>query len=517
MGVVTAALVLTTASILVPSAVADWKYQAASRLVSEKRRDHGTVTATDLGRAEGELRRAAQLDPRNPRIQAEWAAVTAELGHRVWTFALAPDGSRLRPGTVRDRLVKSQPYLGAAYAAYGRSLRSQPRVALGHERFGLFLNRLDAVRRTVEAERLRDAVAPELADSLGSDESLLPRALQHLQEAVRRDPASPARHLTVMAFALAHRAEIPEARAIVVQESREAIRLDRSVLPAVARLLTAQGVEVDLLWHAVPRDVVMLVDLARVLENEGRLSTAAAALEDAVGIASASSEKGIAHLAHARFLLRRGSGALALNHARQALAFAPGSADVFAVLGEAYETNGLFAEAETALQSALSAPQGADPVTLNESRERLASLLARRGDAAGVLALRSQAVQSSPNDARAHLELASALESVREFAGAIREYETARGLAPDDGGIQRTVAQAFLRQGLVREALVAAERAVLLHPADDDLRVELGDLYTRMGLPDRARAQYQQVLVRQPTHQAATRGLRDVMSLQRPG
>ncbi len=141
-------------------------------------------------------RRAARLDPRNPRIQAEWAAVTAELGHRVWTFALAPDGSRLRPGTVRDRLVTSQPFLGAAYAAYGRSLRSQPRVALGHERFGLFLNRLDAVRRTVEAERLRDAVAPELADTLGSDESLLPRALQHLQEAVHLDPASPARHLS---------------------------------------------------------------------------------------------------------------------------------------------------------------------------------------------------------------------------------------------------------------------------------------------------------------------------------
>ncbi len=92
------------------------------------------------------------------------------------------------------------------------------------------------------------------------------------------------------------------------------------------------------------------MDLARVLENEGRVSTAAAALEDAVGIASTSSEKATAHLAHARFLLRRGSGALALSQARQALAFAPGSADAFAVLGEAYEANGLFAEAETALQ-----------------------------------------------------------------------------------------------------------------------------------------------------------------------
>jgi tetratricopeptide (TPR) repeat protein len=162
-------------------------------------------------------------------------------------------------------------------------------------------------------------------------------------------------------------------------------------------------------------------------------------------------------------------------------------------------------------------PEGGDPEKLKEYRDRLASLLTRRGDAAGVLALRRQAVQSVPNDARAHLELASALESRQEVADAIREYETARGLAPDDGGMQRTVAQAFLRHGLVWEAVVAAERAIRLEPANDDLRVELGDLYSRMGLPDRAREQYQQVLARQPTHQAASRGLRAVMSLQHPG
>jgi protein involved in temperature-dependent protein secretion len=82
--------------------------------------------------------------------------------------------------------------------------------------------------------------------------------------------------------------------------------------------------------------------------------------------------------------------------------------------------------------------------------------------------------------------------------------------------MQRTVAQAFLRQGLVREAVVAAERAVRLEPADDDLRVELGDLYLRMGMPDQDRA-HQQILARQPTHEAASRGVRDVMGVQRSG
>jgi len=517
MGVVTAGFVLMTAVSLVPSAVADWKYWNASRLVSDQRRAQGAVTMADLTVVEGELRVAARLDPWNPRIQTEWAAVAAELGHRVWTFALAPDGTRLRPGTARERLVTSQRFLDAAYVAYERSLRSRPRVALNHERFGWFLNRLEAVRRTVAAERLQDAVAPELAETLGSDGSLLPRALQHLQEAVQLDPASPARRLSLVAFALAHRTAIPAARVIVVQEAREAIRLDPGVLPDVARLLTAEAVEPDLLWHAVPRDLATLVDLARILERQGRVSTAATALEDAIAIASTPSEKASVHLARARFLLRRGSGALALGLARQALAFAPGDADVFAVLAEAYEANGLLGEAEAAIGSALAMPGDGDSRKLGEYRDRLASLLTRRGDTAGVLALRRQAVQSVPNDAGAHLELARALEAARELADAIREYETARGLAPDDGGLQRTVAQAFVRLGLLWEATAVAERAVRLEPADDDVRVELGDLYSRMGLPARAREQYQQVLARQPTHQAASRGLRAVTGLQNPG
>ena len=313
LGILTAVVVAATALTLVPSAVADWKYRTAGRLVGGKERARVGLTMAGLAAAEGELRAAARLDPWSPRIQTEWAAVAAELGERVWTYAVAPDGSRLRPGTTRERLVASQPLLGVGYHAYERSLRSQPRVAFHHVRFGLFLSRLDTMRRTVAAEGVQDAVAPELAGTLGSEASLLPRALRHLQEAAHLDPGSPARHLGVAAFALANRMEIAGAREIVAQEAREAIRLDPAVLPDVARLLTAQAVEPDLLWHAVPRDAKTLVDLARILEGQGRVSTAATALEDAIAIASTSSEKVSVHLAHARFLLRRGSAELALG------------------------------------------------------------------------------------------------------------------------------------------------------------------------------------------------------------
>jgi predicted component of type VI protein secretion system len=44
--------------------------------------------------------------------------------------------------------------------------------------------------------------------------------------------------------------------------------------------------------------------------------------------------------------------------------------------------------------------------------------------------------------------------------------------------------------------------------------LDLGDLYSKMGMPDQAKAQYQTVLARQPAHEAAARGL---ASLRNPG
>ncbi len=516
-GVATALLLLATGLVLTPEAVADWQARRAHHLLGEARRGRGMPTVTEIREAETALRAAARLAPANPKIQGDWAEVAAELGRRVWVVGITPDGVILRAATARDRLIASQEYLAAAYVAYGRSVRSQPRASLTRERFGRFLASLEGMRRTVRAEGLQDLVAPSLAGSLGSHESLLPRALEQLQDAARLDPRSPERRVGLATFALAHRADLPAAREIVIESAREAIRLDPGTLRPLAGLLTARGVEPDLLWRAVPRDVATLVELARILESQRRLSTAGAALEDALAIASTPPEKALVHLARARFLLRRGSNTLALSHARQALALAPEEPEAFAVLAEAYEANQLFAEAEGAIGSALAMAGRADRERLTSYRDRLASLLTRRGDVTGLVALRRQAVHAMPNDAQAHLELGIALETARQLTDAIREYETARGLGLDDSRVQWTVAQAFVRHGLLREASAALEQAVRLSPTDDDLRVELGNLYSRMGSSDRATEQYRQVLDRHPTHEAAIRGLRAVGGTQNPG
>ena len=517
-GVVTVVLVVAAGVTLSSAGVADWKYWQTSREIGEKRKTQGTLTIADLATAEGQLRAAARLDPWSHRVHTEWAIVAAELGDRVWTFAIAPDGSRLRPGTPRQRLTSSQGFLGAAYGAYERTLRLRPLFALNHQRFGWFLARLDGVRRTVAGEHLQDAAGPQLAQPLDSGESLLPRALEQLQEAVRLEPESPARRVGLVRFALTYRAEIPLARAIVIQEAREAMRLEPRLLSDVVQLLTAQSVEPDLLWHAVPRETDTLVALARILEDQGKTSAAAMALEDAIALPAAPIPRVTVLLASSRFLLRHeGNKAMALSQARQALTLAPTSSEAFAALAAAYEANGLPDEAAAALVSALAMAGDADPRMGNRHRASLATLLTRRGDLAGALALRRQAVRAMPNDGVTHLELARLLEVRQEIAEALREYETARELGRGDWQVQHTVAGAFLRHGLLREAATAAERAVRLNPDYDDLRVELGDAYSRIGLPDRAREQYQQVLARQPTHQAATRGLRAISGQAGPG
>lgn len=495
--------------VLVPAAAGDWTYREAIQLAGEARRERGETTTGDLSRAESRLRQAARLDPGNPEIQATLAEVADELAHRVWSFGVTRDGVVLRPGAARDRLAGSQELLVTAYRAYLRSLETRPRAARTRERYGWFLARLDAIRRVVRREGLSDLVGMELRGALASDASLVPAAFAELRQATRLDPASAALHRSFGALALLHRTEVGSAEAVATEELREAVRLAPAALQDVVWLLLASQAD-DLVWRSVPREAPRLIELAGVLERLGRPSMAAAALEDAVAVASAPAERVVVHLARARFLLRRGDAGRALAEAREALVLAPREAEAFAVLGEAYEAAGEPTQAESAWSSAVALTDGADTTTVNRYRGRLASILAREGDTAAALAIRRQVVQSIPNDARARLDLARLLEERGEIADALREYETARVLGGDESWAQRAVAQAFTRNGLLREAVAAAEQGVRLDPSDDDLRVELADLYARIGLRDRAREEYQRVLTREPGHEAASRGLRAV-------
>ena len=507
-GLGTLLLVTAAGLALVPVAAADWAYRQAVRLAGDTRRARAEATTADLSRAETLLGRAVRLEPSDPRIHAALAGVADELTWRTWSFGLTRDGVVLRPGTPRDRLAASEGLRGLASLAYERSLELRPAAARVHDGYGWFLVRLDAMRQATRGQDGSSIVGPAVRADLSADQSPLPRALSELREATRLDPASPALRRSLAMFVLMHRREIADADGVVARELQQAVRLDPGALREVVALLLAGRAE-DLIWRAVPRTAPALVELAQVLEEARRPSAASAALEDAVAIASGPAEQVMAYLARARFALRRGEPGQALRYARHALVMAPSDARAFAVLGEAYEAVGQLDQAQTAWGSAV-AVAGSDAAGLNEHRNRLAAVVARRGDMAGALAIRRQIVQAAPNDPGARLELARLLEQQGSIADALREYETARVLGSAEGHVQHAVAQAFARHGLLREAVAAAERGVRLKTSDDELRVELADLYARIGLHDRAGEQYRAVLGRTPGHEAASRGLRAV-------
>ena len=93
LGFLTAVVVAATALTLVPSAGRGLEVPDCGP--AGRREGAGARWSDDGGprRGRGGLRAAARLDPWSPRIQTEWAAVAAELGERVWTYAVAPDAA----------------------------------------------------------------------------------------------------------------------------------------------------------------------------------------------------------------------------------------------------------------------------------------------------------------------------------------------------------------------------------------------------------------------------------------
>jgi cytochrome c-type biogenesis protein CcmH/NrfG len=79
----------------------------------------------------------------------------------------------------------------------------------------------------------------------------------------------------------------------------------------------------------------------------------------------------------------------------------------------------------------------------------------------------------------------------------------AESLGFGDSRVLTEVAQAYLRNGLVREAALAYDAAARLEPADVEIRLTLAQLYARLGWRDKALEQYREVAARQPGPEAA--------------
>ena len=505
-GLIAALVVAVATLVLARPGVAVWHSEAAYDALRGAPRERGIPTQGDLTSARGHLRAAVAWDRGNAADWAALAEVSVQQAARVWGQGILPNGERLSDPSPGARLRAAGPILEEAYDAYRTSLRLRPRASEVHERLGRFLSGVEGMR--VASRRVVRPATLDTRHETGfpPDQSMIPEALVHFREAIRWDPLNAYHHRSLASFALSHAAsEVgPDVASAAISQ---ALALRPDFLPEILDELQARQVDDGSLLAAMPRKSEVLLDLGRLLEDRGKRRAATSAFEEAIGLARTPAQEVEARLEHARALIGRKEPLVALDQARRALVASPREAEVFAVLAAIHAQMNQGAEAETALATAVSLAEAGPSRRRNGLRGELASLFVQRGQWERAVTLLRQVLRESPNDGWAHLQLAGLLEQHGDAAGALQEYRAASAVGGQAWDLHHAVARALRDAGYLREAVNSYEAARQLRPTDAEIGAELGDLYARIGLRDRAIEQYREVLRRQPGHEGARRGL----------
>jgi len=362
---------------------------------------------------------------------------------------------------------------------------------------------------------LRTSTEPPLAGLVDSGDSLLPRALAHLREAIRLDPQNPYRRRNLAFFALAH--ERGEARAQTAAAAfSEALTIEPNLLKEVVDRLEIDRAPRDLLFASIPRRDDLRLALARYLEQRNRRDVAAIAFEDALAIASDPERQVSVRLAYSGFLACGGEHRRALEEARRALVLAPRSPEVFGALADAYAGVRDWRETASSLTTAVSLLRESGPDQTREYRHRLARAYAAQGQWDQAVAVRRQMVRDAPGDAEGRVGLALLLEEHGEWGEASREYQAAAELAPRMSSIHASAGDAYARHGLFSDAVSAYQTALRLSPDRADVRSRLAAVYERLGAGDRAAEEYRRVLA-QRTDDPSARARLNALSARPAG
>lgn len=106
------------------------------------------------------------------------------------------------------------------------------------------------------------------------------------------------------------------------------------------------------------------------------------------------------------------------------------------------------------------------------------------GDEAAARAAFDSVIRSDPQSLyaqRSYIQIGNILERGGDHAGAIREYDRALALRPDDPVALHNRALAFVRAGDLEEALRSAERAAMVDPNDASTMLNLGNIHLALG------------------------------------
>ncbi len=236
--------------------------------------------------------------------------------------------------------------------------------------------------------------------------------------------------------------------------------------------------------------------LARVLEQQGRLDEAQAALEQGLSYVP---REGDLYARLGLLLARSGSGEAAERHLRDALRFSARPPPAVRIaLGDRLRGLGRAEEAREQYAAVLSLP----PRGRSERHERAKALLALERAAEAEAEWRLL-VEQDPSDAAALANLASLAAVQGDWANAERRARRALELDPSLAAAWNTLAAALEEGGHPEEALAAYERALAAEPTSAEARFNQGLLLRRLGRYAEAAASFAAVVARSPDHAQA--------------
>ncbi len=126
------------------------------------------------------------------------------------------------------------------------------------------------------------------------------------------------------------------------------------------------------------------------------------------------------------------------------------------------------------------------------------------------------AVMRNPRDPWARLDLADALTKAARFAEAERAFQDAVILAPGDEWVSMRYADFLYSRGRISEAETIAKGVLAAHPKSAGALALLGDIDRANWNLDKAKAEYAQAMINDPSYYTAKAGLNDIQRSQLP-
>ena len=203
--------------------------------------------------------------------------------------------------------------------------------------------------------------------------------------------------------------------------------------------------------------IAIIVVLGVLTWNQSRVWHDSAALWSHV--LRVDDESAIGHVGLANVLFRQNRVEEATEHARRAVAIAPGYAQAHNDLGVGLATQGHLDEAVSEYQRALALEPGND-----EAHSNWGVVLARQGDLDGAIERYREALEANPDNADAHVNWGNAVVRLGNSDAGISHYEEALRIRPDHADAEHNWGVALAREGKLADAIEHFRRALIIDP-----------------------------------------------------